>query len=158
MLISLIKRKRIQTQKLWLQMGKSHGTNAARGLAPAAIQAATSSLILLSTEQKLDSLLLKILALRSFQMIHVISSARLRIVFFFEKHGLLTCHMRMAFLHASMPLGNIGVASRGAAFTTGNGGSTCAATLLEAVTTRVFSRPSHLGVAGCCSVGACLLC
>ena len=41
-------------------MGKSHGTIAARGLAPTAIQAATSSLIFLSTEQKLDSLLLKI--------------------------------------------------------------------------------------------------
>ena len=36
---------------------------AARGLAPAAIQAETSSLILPSTEQEVDSLLLKILAL-----------------------------------------------------------------------------------------------
>ena len=63
-------------------MRKSHGTIAARGLAPTAIQAATSSLILLSTEQKLDSLLLKIIALRSFQMIHMMSSTRLRIPFF----------------------------------------------------------------------------
>ena len=53
----------------------------ARGFAPAAIQAETSYLILPSTEVKLDSLLLKILALRSFQMIHIISSARLRIAF-----------------------------------------------------------------------------
>ena len=54
---------------------------AARGLAPAAIQAETSSLILPRTEQKLDSLLLKILALRSFQRTHMMSSARLRIAF-----------------------------------------------------------------------------
>ena len=54
-----------------------------RGFAHAAIQAETSSLILPSTEVKLDYLLLKILALRSFQMIHMISSARLRIAFFF---------------------------------------------------------------------------
>ena len=53
----------------------------ARGFAPAAIQAETSYLILPSTEVKLDSLLLKILALRSFQMIHIISSARLLIAF-----------------------------------------------------------------------------
>ena len=53
----------------------------ARGFAPAAIQAETSYLILPNTEVKLDSLLLKILALRSFQMIHIISSARLQIAF-----------------------------------------------------------------------------
>ena len=54
---------------------------AVKGLAPAAIQAETSSLILPRTEQKLDSLLLKILALRSFQRTHMMSSARLRIAF-----------------------------------------------------------------------------